>query len=45
MTLLEFYLHLSLSSNAPTLKGLNMDTLYLVFKDRFSFSESILSCV
>jgi hypothetical protein len=42
MTLFEFYLRRAFSSGAPTLKGLNMDTLYLVFKDRFRFPNPYL---
>lgn len=28
-----------------TLKVINMDTLYLVFKDRFTSSESVFRCL
>jgi len=43
MTLLEFW-RAGFIARHVALKGLLKDTLYLVFKDRFSFNESGLRC-
>ena len=43
MTLLEFW-RAGFIALHVALKGLLKDTLYLVFKDRFTFNESRLRC-
>ncbi len=43
MTLLEFW-RAGCIARHVALKGLLKDTLYLVFKDRFTFNESRLRC-